>query len=302
MKTPAFSQNLISSIHDGMFFVDTNRTITFWNKAAEAITGFTADEVIGSHCYDYLRTHIDSSGTSLCSGLCPLAETMKDREIREADVFLLHKAGQRVPASIRVIPICDDDGNVIGGAEIFSDLSNKNAIDLRTHKLEQYGHIDEQTKLANRNYITKEIKSRISESNNHNISFGVIVIDIDNFKQVNTNHGQELGDRVLRMTANTIINSSQSFDIYGRWDRDQFIGIIKNTNKSHLKDVAEQQRMLIENSYIILDASTKLSVTVSSVGTVALPDDTFESILSRLDNSLSNMKSSGKCNTIFITD
>ncbi len=65
--------DLIENIYDEMYFVDTDRKITYWNKAASRITGFKADEVKGKSCSDNVLIHIDGKGENLCEGTCPLA-------------------------------------------------------------------------------------------------------------------------------------------------------------------------------------------------------------------------------------
>ena len=69
-------KSIINDLHDGLYFVDSKRVITFWNKAAEQISGFKAQEVIGSLCSDNILTHVDCSGNSLCHNSCPLSKTM----------------------------------------------------------------------------------------------------------------------------------------------------------------------------------------------------------------------------------
>ena len=49
---------IINNLNDGVYFVDLDRRILFWNKAAERITGYSADEIMGSQCQDYILNHI----------------------------------------------------------------------------------------------------------------------------------------------------------------------------------------------------------------------------------------------------
>jgi len=71
-------ERIIDSLHSGLYFVNRDRVITYWNKAAENISGFSAEEVVGRSCTDNILTHIDSDGNSLCLGMCPLAATISD--------------------------------------------------------------------------------------------------------------------------------------------------------------------------------------------------------------------------------
>ena len=62
-------QTIIDNLHEGLYLVDRNRVITFWNKAAERISGYAAREVEGRSCADSILTHVDAAGNLLgCGG------------------------------------------------------------------------------------------------------------------------------------------------------------------------------------------------------------------------------------------
>ena len=67
-------QRIVENLHDNLYVVDRTRIIPFRNnKAAEKISGFSADEVGGRSCSDNILTHVDGAVNSLCGGMCPLA-------------------------------------------------------------------------------------------------------------------------------------------------------------------------------------------------------------------------------------
>jgi PAS domain S-box-containing protein len=144
-------ERIIENLYDGLYFVDRDRVITYWNKGAERISGFTADEVVGKSCADNILTHVDSQGNSLCTGMCPLAATIADGKLREAELYMHHKDGHRIPVSVRVSTLTDKDGIIIGGVELFTDISNQEATKLRVKELEKLALLDNLTQLANRN-------------------------------------------------------------------------------------------------------------------------------------------------------
>ena len=175
-------RRIIENLHDGLYFVDKDRIITYWNKAAEKISGFAADEVIGKSCSDNILTHVDSEGNNLCTGMCPLAATISDGDPRNAEVYLHHRDGHRVPVSVRISVLTDRDGNIIGGIELFTDISNQAANELRVKELEKLALLDHLTQLANRNYIERELQNRFEEKKRFNMPFGILFIDIEHFK------------------------------------------------------------------------------------------------------------------------
>ncbi|MBN2038843.1 MAG: GGDEF domain-containing protein [Spirochaetes bacterium] len=284
---------IFDNLYDGLYFVDTDRVITYWNKAAERLTGYKAEEVVGHSCSDNILMHVDVNGTSLCHGMCPLAMTMADGESRESEVYLHHKDGHRVPVSVRVSPMLDSGGEVIGGIELFSDISNVKYIETRMKELEEMAMMDNLTRLANRNYIEKEMSLRLEENKRYDVPFGIIFLDIDHFKKFNDTYGHDVGDLVLKYVAETLVKNSRPFDVIGRWGGEEFIGIMRNIEGEYLKIFADRLRMLIESSYIKQDENI-LQVTVSMGVTNVHIDDNIKSIIKRADNLLYKSKNNGR--------
>jgi diguanylate cyclase (GGDEF)-like protein/PAS domain S-box-containing protein len=286
-------ERIIENLYDGLYFVDRDRVITYWNKGAERISGFTADEVVGKSCADNILTHVDSQGNSLCTGMCPLAATIADGKLREAELYMHHKDGHRIPVSVRVSTLTDKDGIIIGGVEVFTDISNQEATKLRVKELEKLALLDNLTQLANRNYIEREIQSRFEEKKRLNVPFGILFIDIDQFKKFNDIYGHDMGDDVLKLVANTFVANTRPFDLYGRWGGEEFIGIIRNINGKELEVLGNRVRTLIENSYII-HGNEKLYVTISIGATLVNKKDTIDSLIKRADTLLYKSKAAGR--------
>lgn len=287
-------KKIIDDLRDGLYIVDRERRIVFWNHAAEAISGFSAEEVVGRPCADNLLCHVDGGGTNLCCGDCPLGATVADGPPHEAEIFLHHKDGHRIPVAVRVMPVHDEDGNIIGGVEMFTDISNSAANRLRLEELEKLALLDGLTQLANRRYLERELDARLEEMNRYDIPFGVLFMDLDDFKRVNDTYGHETGDRVLKFVAGTLAANSRPFDLYGRWGGEEFVGIVRNVTETNLKHMGQRLRRLVEKSFLLAADGSRLRVTVSIGGTMARPDDTMASILQRADALMYQSKGAGK--------
>lgn len=286
-------ESIVENLHDGLYFVDQDMVITYWNKAAERISGFAAEEVLGKSCSDSILTHIDSDGNHLCTGICPLAATIADGTNRETEIYMHHKNGHRIPVSVRVSTLTDKDDNVIGGIELFTDISNRATNELRVKELEKMALLDNLTQLANRNYIEREVQSRFEEKKRFNVPFGVLFMDIDHFKQFNDTYGHDVGDDVLKFVANTFVSNARPFDLYGRWGGEEFLGIIRNINDRDLKNHGNRVLNLVENSYITHN-DKKLQVTISVGATLVNESDTMESLIKRADKLLYKSKAAGR--------
>ncbi|MBN1850870.1 MAG: sensor domain-containing diguanylate cyclase [Deltaproteobacteria bacterium] len=284
---------IIDNLYDGLYLLDKERTITYWNKSAEKISGFKADEVIGRSCSDNILTHVDADGNSLCQGMCPLAAVISDGIPREAEVYMHHKDGHRIPVLIRGTPLTDEKGTVIGGIELFTDISHQAGYELRIKELEKLAMLDSLTQLANRRYLEKEIRNRLEEKKRFQIPFGILLMDIDHFKHFNDTYGHDTGDEVLKYIAQTFIHNSRPFDMYGRWGGEEFLGIIRNIDTQALWDLGNRLRLLVQNSYLIRE-NKKLKITISMGATLVKVNDTIESVIKRADQLMYESKQKGR--------
>src|SRR5215470_6023015 len=94
---------ILESLPTGVYLVDRDRRIVFWNDGCERITGYLRHEVIG-RCCGQLLMHCDTRIDLMCGSVCPLSATMFDGRPRESHVFLRHRNGQRVPVLVRAVP------------------------------------------------------------------------------------------------------------------------------------------------------------------------------------------------------
>ncbi|MFP4445371.1 MAG: diguanylate cyclase [Desulfosudaceae bacterium] len=284
---------IVEDLYEGLYVVDRERRIQYWNKAAEKLTGFAAAEVIGSRCADNILMHIDRSGQSLCQGQCPLAATMTDGDTREAEVFLHHKSGHRVPVLVRTTPLRDSGGNIDGGIEIFSDDSPRQTLRQEIDHLKHLSLIDDLTELPNRRYTEIQINHALSLMDRVHVPFGVIFFDIDHFKKFNDTHGHSAGDLALRVTAETFKHTIRSFDTIGRWGGEEFLGVFPNMNRQTLQETGNRLRRMIKHSRVQVGKQA-LGITISAGGVLAAAGDTRASLVEKADAAMYRSKKSGR--------
>lgn len=287
------SDIILENLFDGVYFVGRDKRITLWNKGAERITGFEKKEVIGKGCADHILRHIDADGRELCISGCPLSATMADGMVREANIYLHHKQGHRLPVSVRISAVRNDQGEIIGGIEVFTDNSSSIQLMKELELRKQESYLDSLTGIGNRRYADITLQTRIHEKQNHNIPFGLIFLDIDHFKTFNDTYGHKTGDDVLIMVGKTITALLRTSDIVARWGGEEFVILLPAINANLLKTISQRVRIFIQRSFI-MTGTTKISVTASLGATMGSPDDTPESIVQRADNLMYASKEAGR--------
>ncbi|MFQ9639578.1 MAG: PAS domain S-box protein, partial [Eisenbergiella sp.] len=181
---------IINNMTDGVYLVDLERRILFWNKAAETITGYCADEIVGRQCQDNLLNHIDEEGRPLCITGCPLFSAIIDGKQRREHVFVRHKDGYRIPILVNIFPL-KKDGEIIGAIEIFSQNSPTIYEDNLVEHLSEIAMHDTLTKLPNRRYLESFLDYKLNEYQRFGRLFAVLFADIDDFSHFNNEYGHD---------------------------------------------------------------------------------------------------------------
>jgi diguanylate cyclase (GGDEF)-like protein/PAS domain S-box-containing protein len=287
---PGFYKDLLDHMNDGVYFVDRDRRILYWNEGAYRLTGYSAEEIIGRLCHDEMLCHLDYDGNRLCHQACPLSDCMEDGTPREAKVFLRHKLGRRVPVSVRVQPIRDADGSIAGAIEIFSDDTAQNDARRRTEAMRRMAFLDHLTQLPNRRFMEMALQTTFTEYQTHQDPFGILVIDFDQFKKVNDSYGHLAGDRVLQQAARTLASSLRPADAVGRWGGDEFIAIVRGVSLSALQALADRCTAIMAGTAIPVGDGRRVSLAISVGATMAKPDETSEDLVHRADQLMYQRK------------
>ncbi|TIH12317.1 diguanylate cyclase [Marinifilum sp. JC120] len=291
--TETFYKKILDAVTDGIYFLNTERIITYWNKGAEKLAGYSAAEIEGKSCKDNLLRHVDGKGTDLCENGCPLEATMLDGKEREADVFMHHKLGHRVLIHVKSFPLKNELGQITGAAEIFTEVNEKTDLAYELELLRQEAMTDPLTGMANRRYMDLTAVHFESSIKHKEQSLGVLFVDIDNFKSVNDRFGHDTGDKVLTMVSKTLISALRPTDIASRWGGDEFVIFVPHVNAEELGDLADRIRKLIELSWIDTEKGS-ISVTASIGGTIVEPNETICSAINRADKKAYLCKQSGR--------
>ncbi len=285
---------ILDRIEDGVYFVDRNRRVLLWNRGAEVITGFLRGEVLGLECSDSLLCHVDSSGRLLCGSGCTLQRVLSTGVPIEADAFLQHKLGHRVPVRVKTGPLRDRQNKLVGVVQVFRSTSVDRRQDQIIEELSHLAMIDDLTRLPNRRHFDLQLDRRLAELGRFGWPFGTLMIDIDRFKQINDGHGHQTGDEILRLVARTLAANCRMVDTIARWGGEEFSAIIANVEEAELRKVAEKLRAMIETSSLRGADNALLRATVSIGGAVAVPNETAGELLKRTDEMLYAAKNAGR--------
>lgn len=286
-----FYQDLLDQMSDGVYFVTLDRRITYWNRGAERITGYRAEEVLGHSCADGILRHVNGAGHQLCVQGCPLLAVMNDGKPREAHVYLHHKDGQRIPVTVRGQALRDSDGTIVGSVEVFS--AREGILDAGTRQDRRDESLDSVTGLVSRRFGELHLQTLMQAVSDRATTLGLLFVDADHFKDVNDTFGHNTGDDVLRMVGQSLVNGLRGADIAVRWGGEEFVALLPGINQAGLAAVAERVRMLVENSWI-QQGEAQVRVTVSVGASMAVAAESPDDALERVDRLMYVSKRNGR--------
>jgi diguanylate cyclase (GGDEF)-like protein/PAS domain S-box-containing protein len=291
---PGFYKELLDHMSDGVYFVDRERRIQYWNEGARRLTGYSAEELMGRYCQDNILCHIDAQGRKLCVDGCPLLSTMEDGTSHEARLFLRHKQGRRIPVLVQVQPLRAADGSIAGAIEIFRDDSAQNDARRKLDAMKRLAFLDHLTQMPNRRYLEMSLRTAMSEYQVHGDAFGLLMIDVDEFKAINDSFGHAFGDRALQEAGRTLTGTLRPTDVVGRWGGDEFLAIVYNVNRENLAELAKRCVVLMGQTSVPNAEDKRIPLSISVGAALVQPGDTGEALLERADQLMYKSRTVGR--------
>lgn len=177
------------------------------------------------------------------------------------------------------------------GVQVTAELRQAHAeVESINLKLTEQARTDPLTQIANRLKIDEELYLELTRFKRTHELFSVILLDIDNFKKVNDNHGHQVGDQVLQSIADILKQNTRPYDLTGRWGGEEFLVICPATRREGIMSLAEHLRLAImSNVYEKLPAQT------ASFGVATVRDgDSGNDLIRRADEALYRAKKGGR--------
>ena len=158
--------------------------------------------------------------------------------------------------------------------------------------LEETTNLDSLTKVFNRRALTTYLEE-VCERGSANNELHLLILDIDDFKDINDKHGHIAGDKVLIFIANIFRKTLRDGDKVFRYGGEEFIIILNRIDAEHCKKIADRLLELVRNSKLIYKGKG-IHVTMSIGTTKYEENDTPDTLISRADKALYQAKQNGK--------
>ena len=171
-----------------------------------------------------------------------------------------------------------------------------NELEQVNKKLENLSLTDGLTGIRNRRYLNKALSSEFSRAHREKEPLGVLLIDIDHFKNFNDEYGHLIGDDCLRQVASTIRQQThRDNDVVARYGGEEFCLLLPNTDQEGSLHIAEQVRQSVENIYFVVDdKSVCITISIGVVSLIPQANAESEQLLEMADTALYKAKDNGR--------
>ena len=209
-------------------------------------------------------------------------------------------------------------GEQLAGFVVTSAVSVLLVLRLLVHTLERHDHsarleealreqeqlavMDSLTGLYNRRFLDAELKLELDRSARSHVPVGVLLCDLDHFKQINDKYGHLVGDSVLREVAYRLLSAVRNGDLVARYGGEEFVVLLPDGGKEKLREIGERCRRAFEEVPFELPDDHEMLVTIS-IGGACWPEDanTARELIGAADTALYQAKAGGR-NRIYLSD
>lgn len=275
---------------EGMLLIDHSGVIVECNPQITAMFNYPEGELLGTNVLSLF--HQDD-----LKRLPPQIEKLKDGESILVERRIRAKNGRYI--------LCEQSGKKVNDQLIlllYRDITERKLAELALEKanraLDKLAHVDGLTQIANRRKFDMEIKHEWQRLKREKKNLGIILADIDLFKQFNDIYGHQRGDDCLRWVASVLQGAvHRPADIVARYGGEEFVVLLPDTDIDGCMKIAEKMRSSIQNSRETHEGSSQYGVVTMSFGVAALvpcENTAVDILISEADKALYKAKLNGR--------
>ena len=279
------SANVFTWAREGILITDADTRIIQVNVAFTRITGYAEDDVIGR------SPSVLKSGRQDQAFYARMWQSIKTVGHWEGEIWNRRKSGEVYAELLSISAVHDAHNKIQNYVGLFTDISSQKA---HEQELEHIARYDVLTALPNRALLADRLQQEMAHCLRQRKQLAVVFIDLDGFKQVNDQHGHNIGDEVLIGLAQRMKAALREGDTLSRIGGDEFVAVL--TALDHPRDCELVLTRLLEaaaQTMVINGAEIQVS---ASIGVTLFPQDAGEPdlLMRHADHAMYQAKQAGK--------
>lgn len=240
LATKEYLENLLHSTVDAIVTSDIEGEVTFVNKGATRMLGYSRADLIGSPV-----SMLYAGGREEARHVQRLLR--ENAPLQNYETELMHKDGSVIPVTMSISFVNDAGGNVAALLAICKDSTEQKKLE---RELKEMSIKDSLTGLYNQRYFYDRLAGEIERARRQNHPLSLLLFDIDQFKTYNDCHGHLAGDNVLQAAGQTVMESTREHvDVGFRYGGDEFTVILPEADEVQALNIAERIRTEFESRH-----------------------------------------------------
>ena len=284
------AQITLDSIGDAVICTDLAGNISFLNRVAEKMTGWSEQDAEGRPMAEVLRI-LDSATRETIPNPMDMAVAENRTLSLPANCQLVQRSGKEIPIEDSVSPIHDREGKVTGAVIVFRDVSAAQAMAQQMAYSAQHDFL---TGLPNRMLFNDRVNQAIITAPRRKKSVAVLFLDLDGFKHINDSLGHSIGDKLLQSVAKRLTECSRNSDTVSRQGGDEFVVLLSEVEQAQDASISAERILKTIAACHSIDGHDIYVTT--SIGISVQPDDGMdgETLIKNADTAMYHAKANGR--------
>ena len=273
-----------------MLVTDANGKILQVNQAFTAITGYTADDVIG------LNPRLLSSGRHDKAFYRVMWDTINSTGVWKGEIWNKRKNGDVYPEHITITAVKDSNGNLTNYVATLTDITMSKA---SAEEIERLAFYDPLTNLPNRRLLLDRLQRAVASSKRSGSQGVLLFLDLDHFKTLNDTMGHDVGDLLLQQVAQRLRACIREDDTVSRLGGDEFVLLLEDLSEETI-EAATQAEVLAEKLLDSINQPYQLGKhtyhTTPSIGVTLFNghEEKIDELLKQADIAMYQAKKAGR--------
>lgn len=272
----------LNEIPMGCYIIKPDQVITFWNRKAEDLLGYSADQMVGGKCSTSRLECCDCNEKRVPQHMCPGVRAFSTGETQTVNV-VFHKAdGKGLLVRNTLIPIRNEKGEITESIGVFFPASKGDINFNIVTEIYENATRDPVTGLPGRRFMESCVEDSLEMYRRNGMNFAVFFADVDNLHEINNTYGHETGDKILRILGDEMRKQGRRTERLCRWGGDEFVAVIYINDP---RDIIGASRRLatVAGNIETESGGRRVSVSISVGITAVRPDDDGKKIVDRAD-------------------
>jgi diguanylate cyclase (GGDEF)-like protein len=251
-EKPSDLDFVIENMRQGLWRLNSIGVITYANPYLAEWLESTPDAMIGQHF-----SRFRNLGLVAAAPCEPSLSQRYEAEYKTKTGIIRH-------AIVVTSPAIDESGELTGTVDLITDITAEHAVQAKlVQEVQKMSHLattDSLTGVHNRYVFEQTLRAMTSLADEE--PFGLVIVDLDGFKEINDDHGHKWGDRVLESVAERLMGAVRDHDVVSRFGGDEFTVLLPNANKTSVAEVVQRLKKRLQYKIPGNGGPIKVSVSI----------------------------------------